>query len=176
MTCAAEQAESLFRLLYEAGAKPAGMFAQTSMRIEKRFLSFGHDLDTDLNPFEAGLEFSLDWDSDFTGKAALSELRANAPSQRLVSIVFEDPEAQPLGHEPVYLGGEIIGKTTSASFCYRVGKPVAIALLKSPPDIELDGLQVDVDIARSQNAGTVRINAAFDPTGARMREPARPKP
>ena len=128
LTCATPQAVPLYRLLHAAGAQPAGLFAQTSMRIEKRFLSFGHDLDTDLNPLQAGLEFSLDWDSDFIGKAALSELRASAPSQRLVSILFDDPQAQPLGHEPVYLDGAIIGKTTSAEKPSSPTRPPAICM------------------------------------------------
>ena len=65
LTCKASQAHQLFNKLHAVGAKPAGVFAQTSMRIEKRFLAFGHDLDTDTTPFQAGLEFTLDWDSDF---------------------------------------------------------------------------------------------------------------
>jgi 4-methylaminobutanoate oxidase (formaldehyde-forming) len=87
----------------------------------------------------------------------------------LVSIVFDAADAQPLGNEPVYLGDRIIGKTTSASFCYRVGKPVAIALLESMDHRHLEGLKVDVDIARRQNAGTVSKMPAFDPEGLRMR-------
>jgi 4-methylaminobutanoate oxidase (formaldehyde-forming) len=167
LTCESTQAEALFDALVAAGAKPAGIFAQTSMRIEKRFLSYGHDLDTDLNPLEAGLEFSIDWDSEFIGKSALLEIRDQAPANRLVSIVFDSINAQPLGNEPVYHQGRIIGKTTSAAFGYRIGKPVAIALVSS--NCELEGLVVDVDIAGSQNAGSIHTNAAWDPDGSILR-------
>jgi 4-methylaminobutanoate oxidase (formaldehyde-forming) len=169
LTCRVEDVESLYNELHAAGARPAGMFAQSSMRIEKRFLAFGHDLDTDMNPFQAGLEFALDWDSEFIGKTALLEHREQTPGSRLVSIVFDSVDTQPLGNEPVYHNGRIIGKTTSAAFGYRVGKPVAIALLESGSGINLDGLVVDVDIARSQNAGTISLNPAYDPTGSNMR-------
>ncbi|MCP4469903.1 MAG: FAD-dependent oxidoreductase [Gammaproteobacteria bacterium] len=169
LTCRVEDSEQLYNEFQAAGAMPAGMFAQGSMRIEKRFLAFGHDLDTDLNPFQAGLEFTLDWESDFIGKSALLEYREQAPASRLVSIVFDAIDAQPLGNEPVYHDGKIIGKTTSAAFGYRVGKPVAIALLQNDSGLELDGLRVDIDIARSQNAGTITLDAAWDPTGASMR-------
>ena len=169
LTCRVADAETLYNALHTAGARPAGMFAQSSMRIEKRFLAFGHDLDTDMNPFQAGLEFALDWDSEFIGKAALLEHREQTPDSQLVSIVFESVDAQPLGNEPVYHDGRIIGKTTSAAFGYRVGKPVAIALLESGNGINLDGLIVDVDIARSQNAGTISLTPAFDPSGSSMR-------
>jgi len=169
LTCRTQQAPELYQQLHDAGARPAGIFAQTSMRIEKRFLAFGHDLDTDINPFQAGLEFTLDWSSDFIGKTALIGLRSQAPSSRLVSIIFDQANADPLGNEPVYLDGEIIGKTTSASFGYRVGKPVAIALLQACGANSLEGVKVDVDIARSQNAGSISSLAAFDPNGSRMR-------
>lgn len=169
LTCRSEDAVALWQVLQKAGVSPAGTFAMTSMRIEKGYLSFGHDLDTDIDPFQAGLDFTIDWNSDFIGKAALLERRDHPPESRLVSIVFDNPDAQPLGHEPVYHQGEIIGKTTSAAFGYRIGKPVAVALLNSRNDLSLDGLDIDVDIARSQNAGTVSLKPAFDPTGSRMR-------
>ena len=173
ISCPASKAEKLFDALVTTGAKPAGIFAQSSMRIEKRFLAYGHDLDTDVNPFQAGLEFALDWNSDFIGKAALLELRDQVPESKLVSIVFDATDAQPLGNEPVYHAGKIIGKTTSAAFGYRLGKPVAIAQLESASEEYLDGLKVDVDIARSQNAGTVFINPAYDPDGSNMRRATR---
>ena len=169
LTCPAQQADQLANALITAGAMPAGIFAQSSMRIEKRFLAFGHDLDSDINPFQAGLEFALDWNTDFIGKTALLPLREQTPVSQLVSILLQDSEAQPLGNEPIYHAGEIIGKTTSAAFGYRIGKPVAIALLHPPSDFELDGLRVDVDIAGRQNAGTISLKPAYDPDGSRMR-------
>ena len=163
LCCKVNTAESLFDALIAAGAQPAGIFAQSSMRIEKRFLAFGHDLDTDLNPFQASLGFTLDWNSEFIGKSALLPIRHQTPASLLVSILFDDPDAQPIGNEPVYHQGTIVGKTTSASFGYRVGKPVAIALIENLD--KLDGLKVDVDIAGSQNAGTIHTAATWNPIG-----------
>ncbi|MBT8433580.1 MAG: aminomethyltransferase family protein, partial [Gammaproteobacteria bacterium] len=173
ISCQPNQVQQLFDALVNAGARPAGVFAQTSMRIEKRFLAFGHDLDTDINPFQAGLGFTLDWESDFIGKAALLEHRDESPASRLVSIVLDSVDAQPLGNEPVYHNGRVIGKTTSAAFGYRIGRPVAIALVNSQGENFLDGLEVDVDIAGSQNAGTILLNPAYDPEGSSMRQSIR---
>ena len=130
---------------------------------------YGHEISVDIDPFQAGLGFALDWDSDFIGKAALLRRREDEPERRVVSIVLDSADAQPLGNEPVYHNGEIIGKTTSAAFGYRVGKPVALALLDTANNLSLDGLDIDVDIARSQNAGTASLQAAFDPEGLRLR-------
>ncbi len=169
LTCAANQAVALFDALLNAGARPAGIFAQTSMRIEKQFLAYGHDLDTDTNPFQAGLGFAIDWDSNFIGKQALLPLRDNEPKSRMVTIVLDDPQAMPLGNEPVYLDGSIIGKTTSAAFGYRIGKPVAIAQVETSPAQPLADLAVEVDIAHSKFSGTISLTSAYDPKGQRMR-------
>ena len=77
----------------------------------------------------------------------------------------------PLGNEPVYAGdgsgGRIVGRTTSAAFGYRVGRPLALAEIDAGLDA---GAPVAIDIARQPFAGRVALEPAFDPTGARMRE------
>ena len=173
LTCPVAQAEALGEALIEAGAAPAGVFAQTSMRVEKRFLAFGHDIDTDLDPIDAGLDFSIAWNSDFIGRQALLERRDRPRSRRLVNLVFDSPDARPLGNEPVHLEDRIIGKTTSAAFGYRIGSPVAIALVELAEDADAEGLEVDVDIARHQNRARISTRPAFDPDGSRMRQTKR---
>ncbi len=170
ITCKVDKVEQLYDALALKGAKPAGVFAQTSMRIEKRFLAFGHDLDTDVNPLQAGLEFAIDWESEFIGKDALIEIKSKSSRSKVVSIVLESTAAVPLGNEPVYLAGQIIGKTTSAAFGYRVGKPVAIALLHLPFGLNPEQLKVEVDIGRKMFCGNITLKPAYDPEGKRMRQ------
>ena len=169
ITCPSDRAQPLYEALHEAGARPAGVLAQTSMRIEKRFLAYGHDIDTDTTPLEAGLGYTLRRDKDFLGRDALLRLEDRPPKQRMTTIVLDDANAVPLGSEPVYLGDRIVGKTTSAAFGYRVGKPVALAMLDSERLSEAPAQRVDIDIAGSRVAGGVTFEAAFDPRGARMR-------
>lgn len=169
LTCAARDALSLYDKLYQSGARPAGIFAQTSMRIEKGFLAYGHDLDTDINPLQAGLEFAVDWDKEFIGRQALLEASQQPVATRIVNIVVNADNAWPQGNEPVYYRGNIIGKTTSASYGYRIGKPVALAVIKVVAEAQLDLLDVEIDIARSLVPGTITMLAAFDPNGSRMR-------
>ena len=165
LTCDAGDARSLLTALRSAGALPVGAFAQTSMRIEKGFLAYGHDLDTDVTPAMAGLEFALAAGKDFIGKRSLSA--RDAPASRLVSLLFDDVDAVPLGNEPVLAGDRIIGKTSSAAFGYRVGRPVAIALISSQ-DI-VDGARARVDIGGVQAGCRMSLAPLFDPAGARMR-------
>ena len=165
----ANQALTVYDALHDSGARPCGTLAQTSMRIEKRFLAYGHDLDTDVNPLKAGLDFAVRWDKEFIGRPALELLRREPPRQRIVSILLEDPDAVPLGSEPVYLGHRIIGKTTSAAFGYRIGKPVALAMIDSVQHSESRERRVDIDIAGIRFPGLVSFEPAFDPGGSRMR-------
>ena len=141
------------------------------MRIEKRFLAYGHDLDTDMSPLQAGLGFTVGWETDFIGRAALLRRRDDGEACRIVTVVLDDADAVPLGNEPVYCGGRIAGKTTSAAFGYRVGRPVAIADI-AEADVRTEGAEVEVDIARVRFRGRVTLVPAFDPKGSRMRAAA----
>ena len=138
------------------------------MRIEKRFLAYGHELDMDISPIEAGLDFAIDWEKEFVGHTALREARSRGTTNRIFSIVFEDRDAVPIGNEPVMFGQEIIGKTTSASFGYRVNAPVALADFSMGTDVS-DRLEVEVNIAGSRYRGRIVARAVFDPEGRRMR-------
>ena len=172
ITCRSDRAGSVYDALHGAGARPCGVLAQTSMRIEKRFLAYGHDIDADVTPLAAGLEFAIGRSKDFVGRDALSRLGDKPPRQRIASIVLDDAEAVPLGAEPIRLGERIVGKTTSAAFGYRIGRPVALAMIDADRLARAPDRRVDIDIAGSRACGTVSFAPAFDPAGVRMR--ARP--
>lgn len=169
MTCPIDGAVELYDRLHEAGARPAGLFAQTSMRIEKCFPAYAHELDSDVTPLEAGLEFVVDWGKDFIGREALLGRRDRAPETRIVTIVLDDASATPLGNEPVYRNDEIVGKTTSAAFGYRVGKPVALAMIDATCFVDTEALALTIDVAGVRHSGLMTQRAAFDPDGALMR-------
>ena len=170
ITCKAENAGRVHDALAAEGARPAGLFAQTSMRIEKRFLAYGHELDTDISPLQAGLGFAVDWDGGFIGRDALLKQREKGAESRIVTLILDDGDAVPLGNEPVLCDGEIVGKTTSAAFGYRVGKPIAIADV-TVADARSEGTHVEIDIAGDRFGARLRHAAAFDTAGARMRPP-----
>ncbi len=167
--CDIQDAANLYQTLYDHGARPAGLFAQTSMRIEKGFLAYGHDLDTDITPLEAGLEFAVDYNKDFIGREALRQRKQQTSEQRIVSLLFDDIKAVPLGNEPVYYQNHIVGKTSSASFGYRINKPIALALLNCELINIEDKQQVQVDIAGELYNVAITIGPTFDPSGSRMR-------
>lgn len=168
ITCKAQNATKIYDAMVALGAKPAGLFAQSSMRIEKKFLAYGHELDTDVSPLDAGVGFAVDWNKDFIGKASLKKKKVAGASSRIVSIILDDNNAVPLGNEPVVMNGKIIGKTTSAAFGYRINAPIALADIEDPLGC-VEGCSLDVNIAGTLFSGVVKLGPAFDPKGERMR-------
>jgi len=169
ITCRRDDARALYEALYQAGARPAGLFAQTAMRIEKRFLAMGHDLDADVTPIEAGLTFAIDNNKPFIGRDAVLRRGEEGSEKTIISIILDNQDAVPLGDEPVLDGGRIIGKTTSAAFGYRIGSPVALALVECASAVE--GNTLAIDIAGDHASGRATLKPAFDPQGTRMRTP-----
>ncbi len=162
ISCTADNATLLYEALHAEGARPAGLYAQTSMRIEKRFLAYGHDLDTDVTPLEAGLDVAIDWQKDFIGRQALFA-RSKAPRlSSLVTLVLKDRDAAPLGNEPVYVDGKIVGKTTSAAFGYRVDRPLALAYLDLGPRLVDEHMAAEIDIGGDRFESRVCLEPAYD--------------
>ncbi|MEL7012084.1 MAG: FAD-dependent oxidoreductase [Pseudomonadota bacterium] len=165
ITMRAENAGKIYRALTEAGAQPAGLFAQTSMRIEKGFAAMGHELDGDTSPIEVGLDMLVSKTAPFTGSEALAQRRETS-FRSLVTVILDNVDAMPLGHEPIYAGDEIIGQTTSAAFGYRIGKPLALAHVHKR---DVDQLRVELDIAGTRFGAILQYACAFDPNGDRMK-------
>lgn len=133
---AKESAGALWDQLVEAGRphgiRPAGTQAINTMRIEKAFRSYGHELSPAETPLEAGLAFAIDWTTDFLGKEALLKQKAEGVRQRLVCLVLENSEPNLWGGEPIFWDGEPAGYTTSASWSPTIGKSVALGYVKRP--------------------------------------------
>ena len=166
ITCRSGDASEIYAAFVSKGAKPAGLFAQTSMRIEKGFCAMGHELDSDVTPVEAGLLPMTRAHGGFLGYEALCTRKREGAKRKVISLLFEDARAVPLGHEPVYLNGDIIGETSSCAFGYRVGAPVALGYGDARADA---GARVKVDIAREMFAARIVQGALFDPDGSLMR-------
>lgn len=169
ITMKSENAKAIYQTLRIAGAVPAGLFAQTSMRIEKGFAAMGHELDGDLTPVEAGLDRLCSRKKSFIGSNALAE-RRKISGRSLVTLILDNPDAVPLGHEPIHHRGSIIGHTTSAGFGYRINKPVALAHVHLK---DANGTNVELDIAGCKHAAHLQLAPAFDPSGSRMNSQAR---
>ena len=166
ISCKSSNVTVLYAAMIKLGARPAGLFAQTSMRVEKGFCAMGHELDSDINPVECGLDFATRNKGGFTGADALEKCRAASAVSKVVSLTLDDEQANLIGHEPIYLDGKIIGQITTWAFGYRVGKPIALGHVSTPVE---NGATVQVDIAHEMFTATVTLGPLFDASGTRMK-------
>ena len=112
--CPAREGVKWFEAFLDAGAKPCGLGARDSLRLEMCYPLNGSDLAPDKTPLEAGLGFFCALDTDFTGADILREQKANGLTQRLVAIEYTGKGAPPRAHYAVHVpGGEAIGELTS---------------------------------------------------------------
>ena len=145
-----DMAMAAHEALVAAGATHAGLYASGSLRIESGFRAFGHELTPGTTPFEAGLGAFAAFGTGFVGEDAL---KAHHPERRIVSILFDDPDAIPIHDEPIYFDGQVVGQITSAAWSYRFGRSVALAMVRAPLDrLEgqeiVDGFEVEIACAR----------------------------
>lgn len=114
-----------------AGLVPCGLSCRDTLRLEAGMPLYGHELTTDLTPFDAGLGrvVKFDKDGDFVGREALLAAAGRAeqnPPRVLVGLVAEGRRVPRAGYA-VVAGGEVIGEVTSGAPSPTLGKPIAMA-------------------------------------------------
>jgi glycine cleavage system T protein len=149
------------------GLSAGGYKAVDSLRLEKGYRVWGADIGPEVNPYEAGLGFTVKLDKgEFIGREALLKAREAQPATRLVCLVLEDEHSVALGSEPVRIAGEVSGRITSGGFGYAVGKSIAYAYV---PASAVTGTAVEVEIFGTWVPGRVADEPLFDPQGAHVR-------
>ncbi len=161
-----EYLEYTYETLIEAGA-PEGMinmgyFAVDSLRLEKRFLAWGIDINSDYTPIEAGLGFLIDWNKgDFLGREALEQQKATGPERKLVALLLDEPLTV-FGGEVVLHGDKVVAQTTSGNFAYSLGQPIALAYLPAP--LAKSGTEISVQSFGETCSAKVVVGAPYDNT------------
>jgi glycine cleavage system aminomethyltransferase T len=171
---AADRALELYDALAAVdGVRPVGLKALASLRMEKAYRDFGHDIDNTDCPLDVGLGFAVAWDTDFRGKDALLARKAGFPStQRLVQLKLTDPEPLLYHAEPVLRDGTVVGYVRAASYGWTLGAAVGLAFVNADVPVTKDWLDAgtwEVDIAGERHAAEVSLRPMYDPTSARVR-------
>lgn len=143
------------------------------MRLEKGYRTYGVDMTTEHNPFEAGVSYAVDANKkdDFVGKAALQRLSKQVPSRRLRALTVDDGRSMILGKEPVFHNGKAAGYVTTAAFGYTIGKPIAYAWL---PGYLREGETVEIEYFGKRIRATVEAESLYDPEMNRLRQDSLP--
>jgi glycine cleavage system aminomethyltransferase T len=159
-----EYGQRLWDTLWEAGqdldVRPMGGGALSSMRLEKGYRLWGTDIDTDANPFEAGLPFAVDMDTDFVGKEALQRARESGIDSRIVPLTLDDSTDIMLSGRPVTKDGETVGYVQAGDYGYSIGESIAYTYL--PDEYAEFGTAVQVHCEGETYDATVREEPLFD--------------
>lgn len=127
-----EFAVHVFDLIEEAGAAYdmalCGYHTLNSLRFEKGYRHWGHEVSPDETPLEAGLSFAVAWDkpADFIGRAALEAQRETGVTKRLIQIAVEDESVLLHHNEPIWRNDEMVGYVTDGMWGHSVGAAVAM--------------------------------------------------
>ncbi|GJJ17498.1 sarcosine dehydrogenase [Mycolicibacterium mageritense] len=149
------------------GIIAAGRAAFNSLRLEKGYRSWGSDMTTEHNPYEAGLGFAVRTQKDgFIGRDALVGVSDDTVERRLACLTIDDGKQVVLGSEPVFLDGSPAGYVTSAAFGHTVGVPIAYAWL---PATAAPGTKVEIQYFDRRVPATVVAEPLVDPEMKKIR-------
>ncbi|MFM8567274.1 MAG: FAD-dependent oxidoreductase [Gemmatimonadota bacterium] len=174
-----EQAVHVYDLLVAVGAdvglRHAGLKALASLRMEKGYRDYGHDIDNTDAPHEVGLDFAVDLrkPGGFIGRDAVLAARAAGAQRRLVQVLLTD--STPLLHhaEVVRRNDVPMGYIRAASYGHTLGGAVGLAMIEradEPIDQRwLDAGRWDVEIAGARHPARCSLAPLYDPTNARIR-------
>ena len=159
--------ESLIAAGEEFGLMPCGYKAIESLRLEKGYRAWAGEINTETNPWEAGLAFAVSLKKDkFHGRDALV-LAKEKITRRLVAITFENICDVPLGNEAIRIGEKIIGRIKSGGQGYTLGKAIAYAYLEN--SFTTAGTSLDVELFGRWVRGTICDEPLFDPKNERVK-------
>ncbi len=174
----AEQAVAVYDQLVEAGKpfglKHAGLKALSSLRMEKAYRDYGHDIDNTDSVLEAGLGFAVALDKpDFIGRDAVLAKKAEGPlRKRLLQVLVKDPEPMMFHAEIVHRNGKPLGYIRAASYGHTLGGAVGLAMIEADEPIDqsyLDSGEWTVDIAGKIYPATVSLRPLYDPKNERIK-------
>ena len=161
---------AIYDAVLAAGAKPFGMYALNSLRIEKGYRAWKGDLSTDYTLLEGGLErfVKLDKSQDFTGKAAILSEKQSGRKKAFATLVIDAGTCDAPYMSTLWQGDTLVGETTSGAWGYRVNASVALAMLR--PDLTQPGTELEVEIYGERRRAVVQQDQPlWDPENERLK-------
>ncbi len=158
------------------GLRHAGFHAMDSLRIEKAYRSWGHDIGETDTSLEAGLGFTHAFDKPggFIGREAVLRQREAGLRRRLVAFALADPDRLLVHNEPIWRDGALCGWITSAAYGHTVGRSIGLGFVARPDGgtVTADWVEsghYELEIADERVPATASLRAFHDPGNARIR-------
>ena len=156
------------------GLVHAGYHALNSLRIEKGYRHWGHDITDEDSPLEAGLGFALKFDKEggFIGRDALLEQKEQGLTRRLLQFQLADPQPLLYHNEPIWRDGVIAGFVSSGAYGHTLGASIGLGYVKRSDKNEsedwLSG-KFEIEVAGQRYSALASLAPLFDPENRRIR-------
>lgn len=159
---ACDKAEEMWGLLLNTGKDegllPAGLGARDTLRFEACLPLYGHEIDENISPLEAGLGFCVKLNKEnFIGKEALAKQKAEGLKRKLVGFEMVE-RGIPRSKYDVYAGGRKIGHVTTGSFSPSLKKNIGLALVEAA--FAKEGTEIEI-VIRNKNLKAQVIKKPF---------------
>jgi len=174
-----EQAVAVYDRLLEAGPefglRHAGLQALTSLRLEKAYRDYGHDIDNTDTPIEAGLGFAvkLDKPGGFIGRDVLAKQKSEGvPRKRLLQFRLEDPQPMLYHSEVIWRDDAIVGYVRVGGYGHTLGASVGLGMVEAEEPVTtawVEAGRFEIEIAGVRHAAIASVSPMYDPKLERVR-------
>jgi glycine cleavage system aminomethyltransferase T/glycine/D-amino acid oxidase-like deaminating enzyme len=160
----------------EYGLVHAGYHALNSLRIEKAYRHWGHDVTDEDTPLEAGLGFAVKFDKPggFIGHEALLRQRQSGLRKRLVQFKLKSPDPLLYHNEPIWRGDSLVGFIRSAMYGHTLGAAVGLGYIATTPGETIGADDYDIEVAGIRYPATASLRPLYDPTNERIKGTSTP--
>ena len=168
-----EYQNAIFDALMAAGEdlqlEPFGIRAMDALRIEKSYRMVGTELSIEYAALESGLDRFVRLEKqDFIGRTGLLAWQQRGFANAFATLEVDGPnDADPPGNNPLYLGSELVGRTTGGNYGFRVQKSLALAMLR--PELAAPGTALEIDVLGERCPARVIDESPWDPANERLR-------
>lgn len=192
-----EMTQNVYNLLHETAKEKqinlmnSGYFSIDSLRLEKGYRAWGHDITPNETPIEAGLGFTIDWNKkiNFLGKDSLLKQKNEGVYKRLVSVIINEPIQQnlnekseylpysyPYGGEPIYRNNVLVGYLTSAGYGYTLQKSIGLGYISTKNFDEkvivdakfINSGTYEIQLSDGRYSCNVTLKSPYDPKGTKI--------
>jgi 4-methylaminobutanoate oxidase (formaldehyde-forming) len=152
----------------------AGYHAMNSLRLEKAYRHWGHDITDEDTPLEAGLGFAVAWDKEggFIGRDALLRQKEQGVDRRLVQFALDADAPQLFHNEPIWRDGRLAGFLTSGMHGHTLGRPLGMGYVSGDARIDAEFISsgtYEIEIAGRRYPATASLRPFYDPKSERIR-------
>ncbi len=157
------------------GMRLAGYHALNSLRMEKGYRHWGHDISDEDTPLQGGLGFvvAMNKPGGFIGQEALAKQKQAGLDRRLVQFALHDPMPLLYHNEPIWRDGVIVGRITSGMFGHTLGKSLGMGYVcRTDGLVDNDYLlkaQYEIEVAGVRYSADASLAGWYDPTNSSIK-------